>query len=776
MYNAKVNRLKGNEELVRYTLIAVFRHLAAVIAGFFASSASFEGISPFGVSLCACISPEYIPAAVLGAASGYFYVYDVTVLTLRYIAAAAVAGIISYILKRNLKKKYTRHGSVVCAFVPVLVTGLILSLSVTVSADEFILYLLEATVSGAAAWFISGFLSINTAKRSAARLTVSETSCVLVVFGLVILSLGSFRFFMISPCVIAGVYAVLAAATFGGDRFAALFGIAASAVIEIVMPETFLTGSIALGGLLAGIFGRKNRFFTSLIFAVTVSASAFTSDDWVSAAYVIFGVGIAIALFVLTPKKLADVYTGIFSFSGDTAFLTGQKNILKTRLRTAAEGMSDVTASVKAIAGIYRRRSAPKEENIYANVCSSVCKKCRNYELCWNRNYSRTYDYFVKLAKVLKYGESHDDKDFPQGFLVNCIAPEKVMKSVSYELERYRSAMREAAKTGETVNIVSDQFSSVSELLCSFADNMEHSEEFDNEKTGMVYDVLVNDFGAKVQGVGVFRNEYNKLYCEINVAEDKRFSEKSVVKTVEQVLGVTFEKPVVHSISDGSICITVCETTRYTVATGGYQISSDGGKWCGDSFDSFFDGRGNFYMILSDGMGTGKKAAADSVMCSSLASILLRSGYSAECIIKMINSAMLVRSGEESLATLDIAVMNLYTGDVRFYKAGAAPSVAMRHMKLLKISKPSLPVGILGNVKFETVELTLREGDSFVLMSDGVNENVFSAWRALLNDSSAYSGKELADRLAKSAHMNADKNSPDDITVVTASVRKNDKQ
>ena len=142
-------------------------------------------------------------------------------------------------------------------------------------------------------------------------------------------------------------------------------------------------------------------------------------------------------------------------------------------------------------------------------------------------------------------------------------------------------------------------------------------------------------------------------------------------------------------------------------------------------------------------------------------------------VIKMINSAMIVRSGEESLATLDIAVLNLYNGNVEFYKAGAAASITMKHNKLLKIEKPSLPVGILGSVKFEKIELNLRDGDSFVLMSDGVSENAVSAWREILKDATDYEGRKLAEKLAKTAHMNSD-DSTDDITVVTAAIRLNE--
>ena len=131
---------------------------------------------------------------------------------------------------------------------------------------------------------------------------------------------------------------------------------------------------------------------------------------------------------------------------------------------------------------------------------------------------------------------------------------------------------------------------------------------------------------------------------------------------------------------------------------------------------------------------------------------------------------MLVRSGEESLATLDIVKINLFTGEAVFYKAGATHSLAIRHRKLLKIAKPSMPVGILGDIKFETVEMSFADGDFIILMSDGVEEEIFPKWKSILSEAADFSGKELSDRLAKTAHMNTEEK--DDITVVVAKIGK----
>ena len=774
MNDVKIREMKDSDTLIRFAFNYVGRHVAAAIAGFFSAAATYEGLAPFGVSFVSCIFPEYIPAAVMGAAMGYLHIFGMTVLTLRYISAALVGAILSYILKKNLKRQLHRYFSLIASFFPLFATGILISFSITLSADEFFLYGAEAVFGAFFAWFLDKFLLINPSKRCIVRLSGTETAAVLVVFGIALMSLKNFDFYVFSPAVMVGVYAVLTAASFGGDKFGALSGIVAGVVLGLGNPNTFLTGGIALGGLLAGISGRQNRLINTLIFAVTVSVTAFSAEDWLTASYVFYSVGIGAVAFVLTPKKITKIFRDFFAFSDDGSFLYGQRNVLRCRLKTAADSMMDVTSSVKAVAGIYRRRSSPKEDDIYENVCNNLCVNCDGYDYCWNKNYEYTRSWIVQIAETLRYCNEPAGKELPQRFLNTCLAPEKIMKYISFEVERYRNAMRESAKTGETVNIVADQFGSVSDFLNSFSETMDSEEDYDAEKTAMVSDVLINDLGIELAGCGVFKNSDNKIFCEISFSSDQKINKKQLAEVISEVLGIYTEKGIYRKLSDGTATFTLCEKTKYAVETGGCQISSDGGKWCGDTFDTFFDGKGKLYMILSDGMGTGKKAAADSVMCCSLAVTLLKAGYPLNSILRMINSAMLVRSGEESLATLDIAVFNLYNGDVEFYKAGAAQSIAMRHMKLLKIEKPSLPVGILGNVKFEKAEMNLRDGDSFILMSDGVSENAVSMWREILKDATDYKGKELADKLAKTAHMNAENDNPDDITVVTAAIRIND--
>jgi stage II sporulation protein E len=358
----------------------------------------------------------------------------------------------------------------------------------------------------------------------------------------------------------------------------------------------------------------------------------------------------------------------------------------------------------------------------------------------------------------------------PEYFSSSCINSDAVVSNLQASFEKYRAVMREISKTGETVNIVSDQYSGVSDFLAEMSHAIDSSEEYNYALSELANELLKNDMDLPPLSCGVFRTAENHIYCEICFASHIKFNGNMIAKNLGDAFEKHFEAPVIHKLSDGTVRICMCEKTKYTINFGSQQISADSSGWCGDTFDSFFDGKGNFYIILSDGMGTGKRAAADSVMCCSLTVGMLRSGFSADAILKMINAAMLVRSGEESIATLDIAEVNLYSGTVRFLKAGAGFSIAMRKMKMLKIEKPSLPVGILRQIAFEKIDLQLFDGDTLVLMTDGVTQEAVTMWREILKSATDYDGNELADKLAKTAHLHMPQNECDDITVATATI------
>lgn len=104
------------------------------------------------------------------------------------------------------------------------------------------------------------------------------------------------------------------------------------------------------------------------------------------------------------------------------------------------------------------------------------------------------------------------------------------------------------------------------------------------------------------------------------------------------------------------------------MTVGSAQLSCTGEKLCGDAFESFQDSSGRLVAVLSDGMGSGGRAAVDGAMAAGLTSHLMQAGFGPDSVLRMVNAALMVKSGDESLATLDIASINLFTGRLESLK------------------------------------------------------------------------------------------------------------
>lgn len=176
-------------------------------------------------------------------------------------------------------------------------------------------------------------------------------------------------------------------------------------------------------------------------------------------------------------------------------------------------------------------------------------------------------------------------------------------------------------------------------------------------------------------------------------------------------------------------------------------------------------------MILSDGMGTGSRAAVDGTMTTGLAGKLIRAGFSFECVVKTVNSALMVKSKDESLSTLDIISIDLFNGEATFYKAGAAASLICRRGKTIRVERSSLPLGILRDVEFERVTGKIGDGDMLLMMSDGAMSIPPDELRRCLTECAENPPAEIAAAVTNLAKEYAPARS-DDITVLAAVIRK----
>ena len=148
--------------------------------------------------------------------------------------------------------------------------------------------------------------------------------------------------------------------------------------------------------------------------------------------------------------------------------------------------------------------------------------------------------------------------------------------------------------------------------------------------------------------------------------------------------------------------------------------SRSGEDVAGDSYVSRALPGGRHVLALSDGMGSGVSALEESHMALKLLCESLGAGYTRAQALDVVNALMLLCTGREMYATMDLCVINLHTGETAFEKLGACVSYVVREGEVRAIGADTLPVGVLPDVESRSLRMTLHPGDVVVMLTDGV--------------------------------------------------------
>ena len=376
------------------------------------------------------------------------------------------------------------------------------------------------------------------------------------------------------------------------------------------------------------------------------------------------------------------------------------------------------------------------------------------------------------MTNAIKNGSRAPENAAPEKFKGRCLRVSRVANSAYTRYSDYASRIAAENRIDEVRSVVSDQFDGISSMLSELSRDLENDDNYDNsaaEKASAALknlDIRVDECSSKI-------DKYGRMSIEMKIKKDPSLviNKLQIMKLVSVVCERDFDVPSV-SENRGDIFIVLNEHAALRVDVGVEQKCASQSAMCGDAYKYFFDGRGHFIMILSDGMGTGGRAAVDGAMASGLMYRLIKAGFGYDCSLRILNSSMLFKSTDESLATVDIASIDLFTGKVELYKAGAAPTLVRRSGRTGKAESTSLPAGILRDVSFDKAIVKCKEGDVVVLMSDGAVCEGTEWIREEIEAFTDGTAEQLSERICEGAKRRRTDGHEDDITVMTAIIKK----
>lgn len=653
---------------------------------------------------------------------------------------------------RVMKRPAKTSAGIACSTgLCVFFSGIVVSLLFHASGAEVIGYTMTAALTGCASYFMHAvFASVRATGKIPLRSTDGCAAAVVL-----ILTVAAFSCYGI-PSMNAGGIISVAVTLIGAKKFRCAGGVicgalsACGAILgspEAGMPLLILP----VGGLLVGYLAEKNRFLIAGVFFLFSLMALITFGTSLLQISAVINLFLGSAAFLFLDSSWLDKWlvTDLPDRSDNTLPLS-------SRLQYMADAIRSVREDTDAIAAIL-----PQEEptgDATREVCETVCGSCRHKLRCWESAYEETLTGFRKM-------ESHlgaDQPPIPEE-LAHCSRKERLRALFSRHAADRRKARFLAARTAESRTVLLEQLAAAEDLLHATSDHLHI--RYSSELSDTVRRKLLH-YGYPCDSAAVYHTQSDRLMIEMCCQGRELDGCLPTIKHIlSESLNLTLEEldPI---FSGDTVRYRLCQRPKYRLEHFTSTLHASQETISGDTALLFTDNAGNPYLVLSDGMGTGKNAAIESRMTTELFRKFISGGICGAAAIRMMNGLLLTKSPQETFATLDVARFDLDAGEMTMMKSGAAATLIRHGGKVSRISATTFPLGLEPEGEASVRHVMLYPDDIILMLSDGVSEETYPLIRQLLESSSDL--EQIVMEICDKAEIFAGGNRRDDVTVCAA--------
>ncbi len=603
---------------------------------------------------------------------------------------------------------------------------------------------------------------------------------VMVFLGLARISIGQW-----TPQISLSLTAILLAASQWGVGPTAVISLCIGAMVFSALPASLpaamgmlgLTGVGTSLGASHGRFGAAVGFLAAvLIVSMDITELSILQSWWLHAAT-------GLATFLLIPQHMVHQWT---------VLLPGTKASVHRQAKAESRLQREVNSRFTDLASVFTDLAdtfagLPQEKSIILDYTAQLdalsekaCQDCPSFAKCWKESFYTTYWNFMDLLTTAEKRGRVSFSDLKDEVKDTCIRPAQLVMSVNYLLEMIRLDAYWRRRIEESHGIVSAQLEGAAQVFKSFASTVQVPTEFVEQYEEKIA-VQLKRAGISHQ-VSVSQSAGGRLEVLLTGSgcSGVHICEGQAEEIVTNVMGekYTLWQKKCPNKKSGSNCRAVFLPERpYELEVQSSVAARNGGWVSGDTFSRIPLADGKMAFIVSDGMGSGSKAAMESSTTVKLLKELLSCGFERRFAVKIVNSILMLRTPEDSFATVDLAIVDLYSGRVEFTKIGAAPSYILRQDgEVERVQTNSIPLGILQTVDYQSESVCLEPHDTLVMVTDGIvdackgsvggDEWLLHYLSAPVRQDTSELAKTL---LAKAQH--AAGGAQDDQTVVTITLR-----
>lgn len=328
-------------------------------------------------------------------------------------------------------------------------------------------------------------------------------------------------------------------------------------------------------------------------------------------------------------------------------------------------------------------------------------------------------DAFAKMAKSIeKATRNGSDDNFEDDMLCIETGGCRKCQTLIRQNQIYRSRLMDSRQ------VIATQLLEMSRILGECLGNTYDLRGVTKEELGRLTDKM-REIGISLQKV--VRLDNRRGISEIIVTMKAKRGKCVSVKEVARIINQVFDKDVEMVKEKRRIVGKEMETYRFRERPNFFVIHGLAKANCqevsGDNFSCLSLDSGQTLLGISDGMGSGVQAYRDSEMVLELLENLMESGFSEETALKLVNTVFVLEGENASPATVDMGIIDMYSGMCDFMKLGAASTYVKRGDWVEAIRSTSLPIGGSDSPDIESTAKKLYDGDFVIMMSDGIVES-----------------------------------------------------
>ena len=385
------------------------------------------------------------------------------------------------------------------------------------------------------------------------------------------------------------------------------------------------------------------------------------------------------------------------------------------------EGLSKTFLSMSKHSEMGQEDMGQMQQELTGRICSG-CDTCT---ICWSSANPMMYSVFGRLIKnLMQNGEA--DEETRRRLSEHCQYAGHVEQEAVNVFEQIRVNKAWYNRLLENREVIAQQLDAMAFIM---EDCASESKLLDREERKKIAEIRYRgkEYGIVTEEIHLFQKNNSHIQAVLKVRSKwgNCVAIKELTRVVADALDLHMKphKDTRTFIGKDTTEIIYEEEPVFHAVHGVARLTKDGAAVSGDNFSFLEKEDGELVLSLSDGMGFGERACKESEMVVDLLERFVEAGFTKDTAIKMLNSAMVIHGEDDQYSTVDISSIDLYTGEVSFYKIGeSATFIRHKNGSVECLLSTSLPVGVRFEIEIEQAKKQLSDGDFLVMITDGVLE------------------------------------------------------